>query len=121
MRSTLLSIALVLFAANASAAVKVGEISSARADALPALRKAVEHEVASILSSGVEVKKDAIVSVSLVKLDHGACVVSAVLRDKGGSMFAMLEGRAQAGSAADVAVLEAAVHGAMSRIPDALR
>lgn len=113
MRSTLLSIALVLFCSNAAASVKVGEISSARPDALPALRKAVEEEV-----SRVSVKKDAIVSVSLVKLDHGACVVSAVLRDKQGSMFAMIEGRAQADEAS---ALKAAVHGAISRIPDALR
>src|SRR5581483_5752490 len=120
MRSTLLSIALVLFGSNAAASVKVGEISSARPDALPALRKAVEEEV-----SRVSVKKDAIVSVSLVKLDHGACVVSAVLRDKKGSMFAMIEGRAQdviRGNTADEAsALKAAVHGAISRIPDALR
>jgi hypothetical protein len=118
MRSTLLSLAIVLLATNASAAVKVGEISSARPDALPALRKAVEEEVARMK---VTAKRDAIVSVSLVKLDHGACVISAVLRDKGGAMFAMLEGRAQAGGAVETAALQAAVHGAISRIPDALR
>src|SRR5438270_13920156 len=96
MRSTLLSFAIVLLATNASAAVKVGEISSARADALPALRKAVEEDVASLPKT----KRDAIVSVSLVRLDRGGCVVSAVLRDKGGTMFAMIEGRAQADEAA---------------------
>lgn len=102
----------LLFEKSASAAVKVGEIS-ARADALPALRKAVEDEVAR-----VHVSKDAIVSVSLVRLDHGTCIVSAVLRDKSGSMFAMLEGRALA---TDGSALAAAVHGAISRIPDAMR
>lgn len=108
-----LSLAILLFAAPASAAVKVGEISAVRADALPELRRAVEEEVGR-----VHVSRDAIVSVSLVRLDHGSCVVSAVLRDKAGTMVAMIEGRASADGAAG---LKAAVHGAISRIPDALR
>lgn len=103
----------LLLAPYAFAGVKVGEISSTRTDALPALRQAVQEEVAR-----VKVSKDAIVSVSLVRLDRGGCVISAVLRDKTGSMFAMLEGRAVADEAS---ALKAAVHGAISRIPDAMR
>jgi hypothetical protein len=110
----ILPLMILLQTSPASAAVKVGEISAVRADALPALRRAVDDEL-----SHVRVTKEAIVSVSLVRLDHGTCVVSAVLRDKNGTMFAMLEGRASS-SAQDMA-LKGAVHGAISRIPDALR
>lgn len=97
----------------ASAAVRVGEVSAARSEMVPALRRAVEDEV-----SRLRVRRDAVVSVSLVRFEGGACVVSAVLRDPSGAMFAMIEGRAAAEGAA---ALRAAVHGAISRIPDAMR
>jgi hypothetical protein len=78
-------------------------------------------------------RKDAILSVALLKLDSGresgvvsaTCVISATLRSReGGVLFAVLEGRARAQGASDHLsenAVRGAVHGALSRIPDALK
>jgi len=76
--------------------------------------------------------KDAILSASLVKLDaekqrsleSATCVVSITLRSRSGNLFAMLEGRAQAQGSSDhvpESALRGAVHGALTRVPEALR
>lgn len=131
MRRTLLPLAAAIAATASSparAAVHVGEVSSPRADALPVLRRAVEDEVARL-----DVKRDAVVSVALVRLEtaRGArgdavtCVVSATLRTSSGNVFAILEGRARAESdrptTVELTTMRTAVHSAISRIPDALK
>ena len=130
MRRTLLPIAAAIVAVvtPARAGIQVGEVSSARADTLPTLRRAVEDEVAHLV-----VKRDAIVSVALVRLetsrgvggDTVTCVVSATLRTRSGNVFAILEGRARAESNQPVTVemsaMRTAVHSAISRIPEALK
>jgi hypothetical protein len=97
----------------------------------PKLRADLDAEMRDLDLRGA--RKDAILSVSLVKLhtertrDGGAasCVVSATLRSRrGGTLFAVLEGRAEArGSSGHVpeSALRGAVHGALSRVPEALR
>lgn len=131
MRRFLVPVAVALvtcWGSPARAGIEVGEISSSRADALPTLRRAVQDEVAAL-----DVKGDAVVSVSLVRLDtaRGArgdtatCIVSAALRTRTGNVLAILEGHASAENTRPVTVETAAmctaVHGAISRIPDALR
>lgn len=130
MRRTLLPVlaAAITATSAAHAGIQVGEVSSARPDTLPTLRKAVEEEVARL-----SVKRDAIVSVSLVRLetargargDSVTCVVSATLRTRSGNVFAILEGRARAETERPVtletATMRTAVHSAISRIPDALK
>ncbi len=113
--------------------VALGEVNvvpASRANMAPLLRSTLEHELGALDLHGA--KKDAILSVSLVKLDSvpasgGAevtCVVSATLRGpRSGSIFAILEGRARVegpGVATKVAV-ESAVHGALVRVPEALK
>jgi len=79
--------------------------------------------------------KKVIVSVALVRLEtlaetratDATCEVSASLRDaKGGTVFAILEGRARAKSGGAPGSVESeavhgALHGALARIPEALR
>ena len=90
------------------------------------LKSALEGEMRELDLRGA--RKDAILSVSLVKLDteHGAatCVVSATLRSRDGVLFAVLEGRARAQGGSDhvpESALRGAVHGALSRVADALK
>lgn len=91
------------------------------------LKSALESEMKDLDLRGAH--KDAILSVSLVKLDTDRrsssteCVVSATLRSRSGVLFAMVEGRARAIGSDHVneSALRGAVHGALSRVPDALK
>ena len=103
------------------------------------LKSALESEMKTLDLRGAH--KDAILSVSLVKLDTdrrssssesarpafggyaAECVVSATLRSRSGVLFAMVEGRARAVGSDHVSenALRGAVHGALSRVPDALK
>jgi hypothetical protein len=120
MRCSLLLAGALFVSTPCFAWVRVGEVSSPRADALAALRAAAIDEV-----SKLKVRMNAIVSVSLVRLEtkpgEVTCVVSAVVRSDDGNLYAILEGRAHARGSLESAVLRSAVHGAISRIPDALR
>jgi hypothetical protein len=129
-------------AASVSAGEKrivIGEVSSqvARAgiDYESLLRSASEDELRALDLSRVPRQKRVIVSVSLVRLDtfeepkatDTTCVVSATLREaKGGTVFAILEGRARAKSdeapgAVERSAVQGALHGALARIPEVLR
>ena len=94
------------------------------------LRSALESEMKELDLRGA--RKDAILSVSLVRLDtehqrgssSSECVVSATLRSRNGTLFAMVEGRARAQGSSDHVpenALRGAIHGALSRVPDALK
>lgn len=110
---------------------EVAVLPSGAAALTPELRADLDAEIRALDLRGAH--KDAILSVSLVKLEteHGRgsasaeCVVSATLRSRsGGVLFAMLEGRARAqGASGHVpeSALRGAVHGALSRVPEALR
>ena len=128
-----LSVAMLASAKTADAGsrhLSLGEVAvlpTGAAHLTPELRADLEAEIGALdLRSA---RKDAILSVSLVKLDteRGAaeCVVSAALRSRsGGVLFAILEGHARAqGASAQVPenALRGAIHGALSRIPEALR
>jgi hypothetical protein len=119
--------------------VVIGEVSSqvARAgtDYEPLLRSASEDELRMLDLSHVPKTKRVVVSVALVSMDtlaeshdtDATCVVNAVLREaRGGTIFAILEGKARAksGGAPQVverSALEGAIHGALARIPEVLR
>jgi hypothetical protein len=119
-------------------AITLGEVSSQVPSSggvdYPALvRAASEDEIRAIDPKGVPRGKRIIVSVALVRLDtlvepraRATCVVSATLRDaRRGSVFAILEGQAQAMDgerhAIETSALLGALHGALARIPEALR
>jgi hypothetical protein len=114
--------------------LSLGEIAilpSGATNMTPALRSALVAEMGDLDLRGSH--KDAILSVSLVKLDSErergvastTCVISATLRSRdGGVLFAVLEGRARAQGSSDHLsenAVRGAVHGALSRIPDALK
>ena len=100
---------------------------------VPVLRATVAEELPAIDLSHAR-KRSVILSVSLVRMDTEAtaqgtattCVISAALRTKkGGDLFAILEGRAQAQEGSDSMTRERnalrhAVRGALERIPEAL-
>ena len=127
----------LLVSATASAETKkvsLGEVSVvSRNDGAvaPLLRTTAESELGAL--DLTHVRRDAVLSVSLVRLDTEqqgnatsvTCVVSATLRTKtGGTIFAVLEGRARVDSSSDAAKrlsLRSAVHGAMTRVPEALK
>ncbi len=132
--SSAVMVSALLFApavgAETKSAVRLGEVTAApRADAsaVPLLRQTTEAELGALDLRGA--KKDAVLSISLVRLEtegqRVTCVVSATLRTKdGGTIFAILEGRALASGASDSAKsasLKGAVHGAVGRIPEALK
>jgi hypothetical protein len=119
-------------------AITLGEVSSQVAsdhglDYAALVRSVSEDELRAIDTRGLPHGKRVIVSVSLVRLDtlalprsRATCVVSATLRDaKGGAVFALLEGQAQAMDgerhAIETSALHGALHGALARIPEALR
>jgi hypothetical protein len=138
-----LPIVIVLATSSAHAGdrgrVTIGEVSSnvvrTGVDYESIVRAASEEELRAVDLSRVPRGKRVIVSVALVRLDTLAeplatdaiCEVSATLRDaRGGTVFAILEGKARAKSGgAPGAVESTAVHGALrgalARIPDALR
>jgi hypothetical protein len=121
--------------------VALGEISSEvfrrDVDMRALLRSTSEQELGALDLSRVSMKKRAILSVALVRMDSTVaaagksttCVVSATLRDaRRGAIFAILEGKARAqgdpSSASPTmerSALEAAVRGAIARIPEALK
>jgi hypothetical protein len=121
------------FADADSKHLSLGEVAVVEAHATNmtgTLKSALETEMKDLDLRGA--RKDAILSVSLVKLDteqqHGGasteCVVSATLRSRSGVLFAVLEGRARAQGSSDhlsESALRGAVHGALSRVPDALK
>lgn len=128
-----LSVAMLASAKTADAGsrhLSLGEVAvlpTGAAHLTPELRADLEAEIGALDLRGA--RKDAILSVSLVKLDtergSAECVVSAALRSRsGGVLFAILEGHARAqGASARVPenALRGAIHGALSRVPEALR
>jgi hypothetical protein len=116
-----------------SRALALGEVAvvpPAAAYMTPALRADLDAEIRELDLRSAH--KHAILSVSLVRLDTerargsdaATCVVSATLRSRNGVLFAVLEGRARAqGGSGHVSesALRGAVHGALSRVPEALR
>jgi hypothetical protein len=136
-------LAAAVFASSADAGergrVVIGEVSSRVArvgiDYEPLLRAASEAELSSLDLSRVPRTRQVIVSVALVRLDtlaepaltDATCEVSATLRDaRGGTMFAILEGKARlkgggAPGAVESSVVHGALHGALARIPEVLR
>lgn len=126
-----LAILLPVRAADAdSKHLSLGEIAVVPTNASSmesALKSALESEMKDLDLRGAH--KDAILSVSLVKLDTDRrsssteCVISATLRSRNGVLFAMVEGRARAVGSDHVSesALRGAVHGALARVPDALK
>jgi hypothetical protein len=126
-------------ASAAEKKVAIGEVSTnvvrSDVDLSALLRSTIELELAGLDLSGVDRKDATILSVSLVRMDtvpsaHGpstTCVVSATLRTKkGGTVFAILEGRAHAENGAsqqnaEANAMQGAVRGAIVRLPEALR
>jgi hypothetical protein len=115
--------------------VVVGEVGTrvARAgvDLRGALRSALERELAALDIGTTGRAKRWVLSASVVKLEGrraGAgveCAVSVVVREKkSGAIRAVLSGRAETdaeGSDAVLAVLDAAVRGAVAAVPAAVR
>jgi hypothetical protein len=119
--------------------VIIGEVSSqvvrSGVDYEALLREASEEELQTLDLSRVPLGKRVIVSVALVRLDtlaetlatDATCEVSATLRDaKGGTVFAVLEGKARAKSdrargTVESTAVHGALHGALARIPEVLR
>ena len=109
---------------------EIAVVAKTPADMKPSLRSALDAEMRDLDLR--RARKDAVLSVSLVKLDteqqrgsaSATCVISATLRSRdGGTIFAILEGhaRAQGGGHVDESALRGAVHGALSRVPEALK
>jgi hypothetical protein len=119
----------------ASKTVSLGEVSVVgRSDGVlnPKIVSLTEDELGRLDLSGA--RRQAILSLSVTQLDTQArpggasslCVVSLALRNpRSGAIFAVVEGRARAEGAQrlplESSVLRGAVHGAVARIPDALR
>jgi hypothetical protein len=107
--------------------VALGEVTTAvvrgdrQLDAM--LRATLVKELGELDFSRVPGRAPAILSVSLVRMDSATCVVSATLRAaRGGAIFAILEGRARTESGApSQSLMKSAVHGALDRVPDALK
>ncbi len=105
--------------------------AAGKSDVIPSLKIALDAEMRELDLRAA--RKDAVLSVSLVKLEteqqhtgtSATCVISATLRSRdGGAIFAILEGRARAqGQSARIheSALRGAVHGALSRVPEALK
>jgi hypothetical protein len=140
-RIAAIAIAIATFAAPAMAResrVVIGEVSSnvtrAGQDYESLLRSASEEELSALDLSLIPLKRRVIVSVALVRLDtlaaprttDATCEISATLRDaRGGSVFAILQGKARAMSGGAPGEVEStavhgALHGALARIPEAL-
>lgn len=119
--------------------VRVGEVTArgARADARVTreLRALLVREIGRLTTGSVRREGDYVLAASLVRVDARAsaeaaratCVVSATLRHaRSGVLVAMMHGQGAAEDepgALDEAVshaLEAAVHGAVARVPEAL-
>lgn len=118
--------------------IAVGEVSTnvVRSDVdLPGVLRAALAEELPTLDLSQARRRPVILSVSLVQMDTEAtsagasstCVISATLRNKrGGNLFAVLHGRAQARDVAkerrnaERAALRSAVQGALAHLPEAL-
>jgi hypothetical protein len=119
--------------------VTIGEVSSKVArggvNYESLVRAASEEELDALDLSHMPRGKKVIVSVALVRLDtltassraiDTTCEVSAALRDaSGGTMFALLSGKARATSVGTAGAVEStavrgAIHGALAHIPEAL-
>ena len=131
-----LLLATALSAGDASAAetsIALGEVAVPPASSgvdHATLRTAAEGELRSVDSKKLHVlrkKRSVLVSMAIIGSTPSpfACSVNAVLRDaKTGAMLAVIEGRARSEGDASpevrTRVLRAAVHSAMSQIPEAL-
>lgn len=123
-------LALVAFAAagEASAAeekIALGELNAAYGVSHDSLHNAAIAELHAIDSS--RVKRTVVVSISVLKNDAGpvSVAISAAVRDKKtGNILAVLQGTAKSekdGAAIRENVLRAAVHSALSQVPQATR
>jgi hypothetical protein len=118
--------------------VVIGEVSSQVArsgiDYAALVRLTSEEELRALDWSHVPHGKRVIASIALVRLDtfeerrttDSTCEISATLRDaRGGSVFAILEGKARAktdgANTSEIGALRGALHGALARIPEVLR
>jgi hypothetical protein len=131
-----LFLAAALSAGDASAtetSIALGEVSIPPASSgvdHATLRTAAEGELRGVDAKKLRVlrkKRSVLVSMAIIGSTPSpfACSVNAVLRDaKTGTMLAVIEGRARSEGDASpevrTRVLRAAVHSAMSQIPDAL-
>lgn len=117
--------------ANASdSSLSLGEIAAPPAAMgvdLPAFKTAAEGELRSVDISKLRKHRNVLVSVAITGRDQApfGYTVNALLRDaKTGTMLAILEGRAKADGVANESlrrqVLHAALHGAVTKIPEAL-
>ena len=129
----LLATATTIFAGDASASntsIALGEV------AIPpttsgldhaTLKTAAEVEIRIVDTSRLRKARQVVVSVAIIGSEAVpfGCTVNALVRDaKTGSMLAIIEGRAHAEGSANSElrkqVLRAALHSAVSKIPDAL-
>ena len=113
--------------------VRLAEVHAIDAKLEPVVRTAALDELGKLDLSRVPVGKEAFLSVALVKMDavtngqsrEVSCVVSATLRGKkSGNLVAILEGRARLesrSSGMENSVIAAAVRGAVTRVPEALK
>lgn len=123
-------------AADAPPEVSLGEVSTSvqrgDLDLRALVRASFEEELRALDLGHAPHRRRAILSASLVRMDTlpstddipvTTCVISATLRDaRRGAVFAVLEGRARAGSPSDArAIVKVAVRGAVARIPEAMR
>lgn len=130
-----LLLALALSAGDASAAdtsIALGEVAVPPASSgvdRAALKTAAEGELRGVDASKLRARKkrDVVVSVAVVGSTPSpfACTINALLYDaKTGTMLAIIQGHAHSEGAANdevrKRVLRAAVHSAVSQIPDAL-
>jgi hypothetical protein len=133
---SLVVVAVSLLAASAHASgdrVRLAEVHAVDAKHEPMLRSATLDELGKLDLRRVPANKEAILSVALVRMDtetSGAsrsvsCVVSATLRGKkSGNLVAIIEGRARVesrGAGVESSAIAAAVHGAVGRVPEALK
>ena len=117
--------------ANASdTSLALGEIAAPAAAMgidLPSFKAAAEGELRGVDISKVRKHRNVLVSVAIIGSEQApfGYTVNALLRDaKTGTMLAILEGKAKADGAANESlrrqVLRAALHGAVTKIPEAL-
>ncbi len=118
----------VIPSAHARPTVELREVDThihdRRLDLADLLRTALEREIGQVDLS--HARTSAILSATVVRFERnegGAeCTISAAVRTKQGKLVALLSGKATAttGSRAELA-LDGAVHGALARLPEALR
>jgi hypothetical protein len=131
-----ISLAVPSLARAAEPPVVIGEVGTRVSRAGVDLRRVVLYALQRELAQlALETRgKKYVLSASLVRLDGGKdaapnrieCTISVVLREaKSGAIRAIVEGKGRAegepGSGIELAIVEAAVHAAMSGVPDAVR